>query len=142
MATACWLSMLTRTRIWRRLWGYRQTKGRAIHTISQERELIEERTGARPGEFGQVFSLNPDVTGIAERYGVHFGGVDLLVIGAIQRAGAGCACPENVLLRNLVSHLVLRRDEIVVLDMEAGIEHMGRSTAMGVDLMLIVVEPG
>jgi CO dehydrogenase maturation factor len=114
----------------------------SIRTISHERELIEERTGARADEFGQVFSLNPDVTRIAEHYGVNFAGVDLLVVGAIQRAGGGCACPENVFLKNLVSHLVLHRDEVVILDMEAGIEHMGRSTAMGVDLMLVVVEPG
>jgi len=114
----------------------------SIKTISHEKELIEERTGARVGEFGQVFALNPDVSGIAEQYGINYQGVDLLVVGAIQRAGGGCACPENVLLRNLVSDLVLRRNEIVVLDMEAGVEHMGRATAMGVDLMLVVVESG
>jgi CO dehydrogenase maturation factor len=115
---------------------------RKVRTISQERKLLEERTGARPGEFGQVFSLNPDVSGIAEQYGVHYAGVDLLVLGAASRAGGGCACPESVLLKSLVRDLVLHRGEIVILDMEAGIEHLGRSTAMGVDLMLCVVEPG
>jgi len=114
----------------------------SIHTISQERQLIEERTGARVREFGQIFTLNPDVAGIAEQYGLEHAGVNLLVLGASQRAGGGCACPEGVLLKSLVCDLVLNRDEIVILDMEAGIEHLGRGSAMGVDLMIAVVEPG
>jgi CO dehydrogenase maturation factor len=114
----------------------------SVRTISEQRQLIEERTGARVREFGQIFSLNPDVTGIAEQYGVRHAGVDLLVLGAAQKAGGGCACPEGVLLKSLVREMVLHRGEVVVLDMEAGIEHLGRGTAMGVDLMLAVVEPG
>jgi len=113
-----------------------------IHTISTERKLIEERTGAKVREFGQMFKLNPDVSDIAERYAVRYEGVDLLVLGAVQRAAGGCACPESVLLKSLVSHLVLRRNDVVILDMEAGIEHLGRGTASGVDLMMVVVEPG
>lgn len=113
-----------------------------VHTISQERQLIEERTGAKAGQFGQVFSLNPDVTGIAEKYGVEYAGVNLVVLGASQNAGSGCACPESILLKTLVREIVLRRDEVVILDMEAGIEHLGRGTAMGVDVMIGVVEPG
>ncbi len=115
---------------------------RTVHTISEERQLIEERTGAKAREFGQVFRLNPDVSGIAEQYGTAFEGTHLLVLGAAQQAGGGCACPEAVLLKALVRHLVLQRDEVVILDMEAGIEHLGRGTAMGVDLSLAVVEPG
>jgi CO dehydrogenase maturation factor len=114
----------------------------SLRTIGTERELIEERTGAKVREFGQIFTLNPDVQGIAEQYATHYAGVGLLVLGAAQRAGGGCACPEGVLLKSLVRHLVLKRDEVVILDMEAGIEHMGRGTAMGVDLLLVVVEPG
>jgi CO dehydrogenase maturation factor len=113
-----------------------------IHTISNERELIEERTGAKVREFGQMFKLNPEVGDIAERFAVRHAGVDLLVLGAVQHAAGGCACPESVLLKSLVRHLVLKRGEVVILDMEAGIEHLGRGTAMGVDWMLIVVEPG
>ncbi len=113
-----------------------------LHTISEERKLIEERTGAKVNEFGQIFSLNPDVTGIAEQYAVRHAGVDVLVIGASSRAGGGCACPESVLLKSLIRYLVLKRDEVILLDMEAGIEHLGRGTAMGVDLMIVVVEPG
>lgn len=113
-----------------------------IHTISEQRQLIEERTGARVSEFGQIFSLNPDVQGIAEQYAVEHEGVNLLVLGASQKAGGGCACPEGVLLKSLVMDLVLNRDEVVILDMEAGIEHLGRGSAMGVDMMIAVVEPG
>ena len=113
-----------------------------IHTISTERQLIEERTGAKVRQFGQMFKINPDVADIAEKYGIHHAGVDLLVLGAVQHAAGGCACPESVLLKSLVSHLVLRQGDIVILDMEAGIEHLGRGTAMGVDLMMAVVEPG
>jgi len=113
-----------------------------IHTISTERKLIEERTGAKVREFGQMFKINPDVADIAEKYAIRYAGVDLLVLGAVQRAAGGCACPESVLLKSLVSHLVLRHGDVVILDMEAGIEHLGRGTAMGVDLMLAVVEPG
>ena len=122
--------------------GLPESLRRTVRTIAEERQLIEERTGAKAREFGQVFRLNPDVTGIAERYGTHFRGTDLLVLGAAQTAGGGCACPEGVLLKSLVRHLVLQRDEVVILDMEAGIEHLGRGTAMGVDLILVVVEPG
>ncbi len=113
-----------------------------LHTIAEERKLIEERTGAKVSEVGQIFSLNPDVTGIAEKYAVRHAGVDVIIIGSAQKAGGGCACPESVLLKSLVRYLVLKRDEVVILDMEAGIEHLGRGTAMGVDLMIAVVEPG
>lgn len=113
-----------------------------IHTISEEKQLVEERTGAKAKEYGQIFSINPDVSGIVEAYATRHAGVGLLVLGAAQRAGGGCACPESVLLKSLVRDLVLRRDEVVILDMEAGIEHLGRGTAMGVDLMIAVVEPG
>jgi CO dehydrogenase maturation factor len=115
---------------------------REVRTIAQERELIEERTGAKVRQFGQMFKLNPDVADIAGRYAVRYAGVDLLVLGAVTHAAGGCACPESVLLKSLVLHLVLEPGDVVILDMEAGIEHLGRGTAMGVDLMMAVVEPG
>jgi CO dehydrogenase maturation factor len=118
-----------------------EVRGR-VRTIAQERELIEERTGAKVRQFGQMFKLNPEVADIAGSYAVRHAGVDLLVLGAVQHAAGGCACPESVLLKHLVMHLVLRPGDVVVLDMEAGIEHLGRGTAMGVDLMMAVVEPG
>ena len=113
-----------------------------IRTISTERKLIEERTGAKVQGYGQIFKINPDVADIAARYAIRYEGVDVLVLGAVQHAAGGCACPESVLLKQLVQHLVLKHDDVVILDMEAGIEHLGRGTAMGVDLMLVVVEPG
>ncbi len=113
-----------------------------IHTISTERKLIEERTGAKVRQFGQMFKINPDVSDIAGKYAIPYQGVDLLVLGAVEHAAGGCACPESVLLKSLVTHIVLRQGDIVILDMEAGIEHLGRGTAMGVDLMMAVVEPG
>ncbi len=114
----------------------------SVRTISEQRRLVEERTGAKANQYGQVFTINPDVSGIAEQYAVRHAGVDLLVLGGIPSAGGGCNCPESVLLKSLVRELVLKRDDVVLLDMEAGIEHLGRGTAMGVDLMLAVVEPG
>jgi CO dehydrogenase maturation factor len=113
-----------------------------IRTIATERQLIEERTGAKVQGYGQIFSINPEVSDIAENYATRHAGVDLLVLGAVPRAAGGCACPESVLLKNLILHLVLKSNEVVILDMEAGIEHLGRGTAMGVDWMLAVVEPG
>ena len=110
--------------------------------ISEKRELIRERTGAEPGEFGQMFKMNPNVGDIPDEYSVDFEGIKLLVMGAVRKGGGGCACPENVLLQSLLSEIVLNRDEAVIVDMEAGIEHLGRATCKAVDKMLITVEPG
>lgn len=112
--------------------------------ISAELDLIEERTGARPGSLsGSFFRLNPRVDDIPERYSkVGADGVRLLVLGTIRAAGTGCFCPENALLRSLLEHLVLERHEAVLVDMEAGLEQFGRATCRGVDLLLVLVEPG
>ncbi len=112
--------------------------------ISSELDLIEERTGARPGtKTGPFFKLNPKVEDIPARYSVlGADGVRLLVLGTIKEPGTGCFCPENSLLRGLLEHIVLERDEAVVVDMEAGLEQFGRATCRGVDLMLVVIEPG
>ena len=113
-----------------------------IVPISRQKELIEERTGAKVKQYGQMFKLNPEVSDIADKYAIVHNGVSLIVIGAIEKGGSGCACPENVLVRALVTNLVLHRNEVLIMDMEAGIEHLGRATVSGVDAMLIVVEPG
>ena len=112
--------------------------------ISSELDLIEERTGARPGtSSGPFFRLNPKVDDVPDKYSrVGADGVKLLVLGTIKAAGSGCFCPENAVLRGLLEHIVLERDEAVLVDMEAGLEQFGRSTCRGVDLLLIVVEPG
>lgn len=104
-------------------------------------DLIEERTGVRPGTQGTVFKMNPRVDDIPERFAVKHDGVSLLRMGAIKMGGAGCYCPENAFLKTLVSHLFLTDRDVVIMDMEAGLEHLGRATVAGVDWLLIVVEP-
>ena len=113
-----------------------------ITPIAALHDLIHERTGTRPGSFGGIFKMNPKVEDLPERFSRERDGVRLLVMGTVKGAGSGCVCPESVMLKSLVQHLVLERDEIVIMDMEAGVEHLGRATAQGVDLLLIVVDPG
>ena len=113
-----------------------------ITPIAQMDELIQERTGARPGESGGFFSLNPRVEDIPDRFSATFRGIRLLVLGTVGRGGGGCICPESALLKNLVRHLFVGRSEVVILDMEAGLEHLGRGTASAVDAFIVVVEPG
>ena len=112
-----------------------------IIPISEMGDLIEERTGARPGEVGPYFKLNPKVSDIPEKYGAKHDGIRLMVMGRLKKGGSGCYCPENALLDALVAHLLLERDEMIIMDMEAGVEHLGRGTAKAVDKMVIVVEP-
>jgi CO dehydrogenase maturation factor len=104
-------------------------------------ELIYERTGAEPGTTGGYFKLNPRVDDIPDRFSAVYRGIRLLELGAVELGGAGCICPESAMLRSLITHILLRRDEMVLLDMYAGVEHLGRATADAVDAMLIVVEP-
>jgi len=113
-----------------------------IVPISNMKELIEERTEAKVGTMGSFFKLNPKVDDLPERLSVEVDGVKVMVMGGVKKGGAGCICPESTLLKNLVRHIVLSRDEAVVLDMEAGLEHLGRGTAMSVDRLIVVVEPG
>jgi CO dehydrogenase maturation factor len=122
--------------------GISEEQQRTIIPISRQVALIEERTGAKVKQYGQVFKLNPDVSDIAEKFATIHNGVALLVLGAIEGGGTGCACPESTLIRALVTDLVLYKDDALVMDMEAGIEHLGRGTARGVDAMIIVLEPG
>ncbi|MFH1242966.1 MAG: carbon monoxide dehydrogenase accessory protein CooC [Pseudomonadota bacterium] len=113
-----------------------------IVPISQMKELIEERTEAKVGTMGSFFKLNPKVSDLPERLSVKVDGIRVMVMGGVKKGGAGCICPESTLLKSLVRHIVLARDEAVVLDMEAGLEHLGRGTAMAVDRLVVVVEPG
>lgn len=110
--------------------------------ISKMGELIEERTGAKIGTTGGFFKLNPSVEDIPDKYSVSIGNIKLLFMGSIQKGGGGCICPESAILKSLSSHLVLRRSEVVIMDMDAGFEHIGRGTATGVDAFVVVVEPG
>lgn len=112
--------------------------------ISSELDLIQERTGARPGtQSGPFYRLNPRVEDIPDKYAtVGADGVRLLVLGTIRAVGSGCFCPENAVLRSLLEHVILEKDEAVIVDMEAGLEQFGRATCRGVNLMIVVVEPG
>jgi len=115
---------------------------RAITPVSEMNDLIAERTGAQPGTFGGIFKMNPKVDDIPDRFSVTHRGIRLLVMGTVDHGGSGCVCPESVMLKNLVTHVLLQRDEMLIMDMEAGIEHLGRATAQAVDAFVIVVEPG
>ena len=103
-------------------------------------EALEERTGA--DKSNTFYKVNPKVDDIPETYGKEYNGVRLLLLGTVETAGGGCVCPENVMLRRIINNLVLHRDDIVILDMEAGLEHLGRGTTEGMDQFIVVIEPG
>lgn len=113
-----------------------------IIPISEMKDLAYERTEARPGTIGGFFKLNPKVDDLPDALSARFENIKLMRLGGIKKGGAGCICPESTLLKALVTHIVLSRNEMVVMDMEAGIEHLGRGTAQAVDKLLVVVEPG
>lgn len=113
-----------------------------ITPLIQMKKLIQERTGAKPGDVSSYFKLNPKVDDIPDKYFVEHDGIKLAIMGTVRGGGAGCTCPENAFLRALLSHLFLEREEVLILDMEAGIEHLGRGTARAVDRLIVVVEPG
>jgi len=112
-----------------------------LHPVSEMDELIEERTGAKPGTVGGFFTLNPRVDDIPDRFSVSHRGVRMLEMGAVDIGGSGCICPESAMLKTLFTHLLFRKDDILILDMYAGVEHLGRATVDFVDVMLVVVEP-
>ena len=113
-----------------------------IVPIADMKDLIEERTGAKPGTIGGFFSLNPKVDDLPDRLAIKIDNIRLMVMGGVKKGGSGCICPESALLKQLVRHIVISRDEAVVMDMEAGLEHLGRGTAMFVNKLIVVVEPG
>lgn len=108
------------------------------HPLTDYKEMIDERAGGEDG----MFIVNPKVDDVAATYGVKEHGVNMLIMGTVEKGGSGCMCPASSFLRAFLRHVVLRDDSILILDMEAGIEHLGRGTARGVDLMIVVVEPG
>ena len=113
-----------------------------ITPISEMKELIFERTEVQPGSIGGFFKLNPRVDDLPDALSVKLDNIKLMRLGGVKKGGSGCICPESTLLKALITHIVLARDEVVVMDMEAGIEHLGRATAQAVDKLLVVVEPG
>lgn len=111
-----------------------------IVPISAMRQMIAERTGA--GADRTLYRLNPKVDDIVDLYGREYGGVKLLTLGTVETAGGGCVCPENTMLKLILMDLVLRRKDVAILDMEAGLEHLGRGTTSGMDQFIVVIEPG
>ena len=112
-----------------------------LSPIAEMDALIEERTGAKPGTVGGFFTINPRVDDIPERFSVTHRGVRLLEMGSVDLGGSGCICPESAMLKTLFTHLLVRNDDILLLDMYAGVEHLGRATVDFVDAMIVVVEP-
>lgn len=121
--------------------GFPDELREGLNPIAEMDALIEERTGAKPGTVGGFFTLNPRVDDIPERFSVLHRGVRLLEMGSVELGGSGCICPEAAMLKTLFTHLLFRKDDILLLDMYAGVEHLGRATVDFVDAMLVVVEP-
>lgn len=113
------------------------------------KELIAERTGTGKDAVGAYFRLNPKVSDLPEKYSLEVGklkppagGLKLLTLGAITQGGAGCACPEGAFLKALLMHTILQRQELVLVDLAAGVEFMGRASVQGIDALVLIVEPG
>jgi len=122
--------------------GISAEEAQRITPIVEMKDLIEERTGANKGSMGGFFKVNPKVDDIPEKFSIRKDGICLLIMGTVKKGGSGCLCPEGALLKSLLSHLVLGRSEVVIIDMDAGVENLGRGTAKGVDAFIIVAEPG
>ena len=112
----------------------------SIVPITKMRKLVQERTGAN--DDNKFYKINPKVSDIPDTYSKTYNGVKLLVLGTVDTAGSGCVCPEHVMLKRIINHLVLRSSDVVILDMEAGLEHLGRGTTDGMDQFVVVIEPG
>jgi CO dehydrogenase maturation factor len=122
--------------------GFTLDEVKHVQPLAGMEEFIEERTGAKKGQYGTFFKLNPKVDDIPDRFSIQKDGVKLIVLGSILQGGGGCFCAENVLLKSFLSHVLIERDEYVIVDMEAGLEHLGRGTTEYMDALIIVVEPG
>lgn len=122
--------------------GISQDVAAQIVPVSKMKELIEERTGTSRDVSG-FFKLNPSVVDLLDRFGILFNGIRFLSIGTVEKGAGGCMCPANVLLRNLIQYLLLDKDDgVLIMDMDAGIEHLGRATVSCVNALIVVVEPG
>lgn len=120
--------------------GMTEEEVNSIVPISKMRTLVEERTGATASN--KFFKLNPQVSDIPDTYAREINGVKLLVMGTVETGGGGCVCPEHVMLKSILSSLIFRKNDVVIMDMEAGLEHLGRGTASMMDQFIVVVEPG
>ena len=120
--------------------GLSQEEVDSIVPISKMRSLVEERPGA--SDASRFYKLNPYVADIPEKYSRDINGVKLLVMGTVDVGGSGCVCPEHVMLKAILSSLTYRKNDVVIMDMEAGLEHLGRGTAANMDQFIVVIEPG
>ena len=116
--------------------GIPEEDAHRLKPIAEMKDLIDARGGS-----GAFYLLNPRVDDVPEKYAYHLGNIRFLRMGEVKKGGSDCYCRENTFLQALVSSLLLDRGEVVIMDMGAGIEHLSRGTAKGVDLMLVVVEP-
>jgi len=108
-------------------------KGEVI-PIAEMKELLEERAQ----KYGPFYNLNPRIEDIPEKFMIQKNGLKLMVLGAIREAGKGCACPEQRVMRKLLTYLILRANEVVIVDMEAGVEHFGRASIVPMDIILVI----
>ena len=120
--------------------GLSQEEVDQIIPISRMKDLAKERTGA--SDDNKFYKLNPYVADIPEKFAKTINGVKLLVMGTVDLGGSGCVCPEHVMLKSILSALTYRNNDVVVMDMEAGLEHLGRGTAANMDQFIVVIEPG
>ncbi len=122
--------------------GIEESELSKVQPLAQMQEFIEERTGTKKGQYGAFFQINPKVDDILERFSLEKEGVSFIMLGSIPQGGGGCFCPESALLKSFLSHVLIERDDYVIVDMEAGLEHLGRGTTEYIDALIIVVEPG
>ncbi len=123
--------------------GFPTDKADEIVPVSRNLDYIEEKTGARPGEaWGAMLNLNPDVSDVVERFGMKIDkNLSILVMGSVIQAASGCLCPENSLLSAMVRYIKLRKNEVILMDTQAGVEHFGRALAEGFQRAVVVAEP-
>ena len=120
--------------------GLTQEEVNSIVPVSKMRDLVVERTGANASN--TFYKLNPQVSDLPDKLAKDINGVKLLVMGTVDTGGSGCVCPEHVMLKAILSSLIFRKDDVVIMDMEAGLEHLGRGTASMMDQFIVVIEPG
>ena len=120
--------------------GFSEEELTAITPISEMKELIRERTEA--DQFEKFFKINPKVDDLPDKLATEKNGVKLLLMGTVKTGGGGCVCPEHVMLKRILSHLIIGRDDVVIMDMEAGLEHLARGTTDFMDQFIVVIEPG
>ena len=123
--------------------GIPYDKASKIVPLSKNDKLVEERTGAKPGEsWGMLFSLTPKVDDLVDNYGIKISeNLRVLVVGSIDSSKEGCLCPAIALAKAFLRHVLLKRNEVVIVDSEAGAEVFGRGLAEKFDLMLCISEP-